>query len=50
MIVRGVRLPGGMMLTMIPEVEGLVLEAALESDRRITETAGVGRYRTLKFP
>lgn len=37
------------MLTTIPEVEGLVLEAALESDRRITETAGVGRYRTSSF-
>lgn len=50
MIVRGVRLPGGMMLTTIPEVEGLVLEAALESDRRIIETAEVSRYRILEFP
>lgn len=49
MIVRGVRLPGTMMLTTIPEVEGLVLEAALGSDRRIIEIAGVSRYRIPSF-
>lgn len=48
MIVRGAHLPDAMTLTTIPKVEGLVLEAVLESDRRIIEVAGVSRYRILQ--